>query len=101
MNSHYDRKMFDHGGSKAVNLPKDLVRLVGGESIHFEIREDGAFIPFENSMDMMESDPLFESFIQAIYKNALENPDQLKDLSEVWDQEWDELLEGVDGGDEE
>lgn len=43
----------------------------------------------------MESDSKFQLFVQAIFQDALNNPDQLKDIEEVWDKEWDELLSGV------
>lgn len=45
----------------------------------------------------MEHDPKFQIFLEAIYQNAVCNPDQLKNLEVVWDKEWDELLTGVDG----
>lgn len=101
MSSEYQKKLFKHGGSMAVNLPAEAVRRLGTENIYVEVRQDGVFIPFEDSLDNMESDPLFDQFIHAVYKHAMENPDQLKAVSEVWDKEWDELLEGVEGGDEE
>ncbi|MFZ0565083.1 MAG: hypothetical protein WAM28_02710 [Chlamydiales bacterium] len=43
----------------------------------------------------MESDPRFNVFVEAILQNAMEHPDHLKNIEEVWDKEWDELLEGV------
>ena len=101
MSSSYHKKLFKHGGSMAVNLPAEGVRQLESDNVHIEVRQDGIFIPFESSLDNMESDPLFDNFIQAVYRSAMENPDQLKGVSEVWDKEWDELLEGVDGGEEE
>lgn len=48
----------------------------------------------------MGYDPLFARFIHAIFKNAMENPEQLKDVLQVWDEEWADLLEGIEGGNE-
>ena len=48
----------------------------------------------------MESDPRFHLFIEALFQDALSNPSELKNLEDVWDAEWDEILNGVDGGDE-
>ena len=101
MSSSYQKKLFKHGGSMAVNLPAEAVKRLEQDNIQVEVRQDGIFIPFEESLDSMESDPQFENFIQGIYRNAMENPDQLKEVSDVWDSEWNDLLEGVDGGDEE
>lgn len=39
-------------------------------------------------------------FVEALIQDAMRNPDQLKNLEDVWDKEWTELLSGVDGGDE-
>lgn len=48
----------------------------------------------------LESDPRFQLFFEALIQDAMQNPGQLKILEDVWDKEWDELLKGVDGGDE-
>lgn len=97
----YTKKLFKHGGSMAVSLPSEAVKKLRAEKVSIEIRNDGIFIPFELSHDTLETDPLFQTFVEAICKNALENPDQLLDSSKVWDSEWDNLLDGVDGGKED
>lgn len=93
----YRKNLFKHGGSRAIDLPKEA-NFVDQEVI-VEVREDGVFI-YSDTLTSMESDPRFKLFIEAIFQDAMANPDRLKDLEEVWDKEWDELLHGVDGGDE-
>lgn len=51
-------------------------------------------------MKTYQTYPQFQLFISAIFQNAMKNPNNLKDLEKVWDKEWDELLDGVDGGEE-
>jgi hypothetical protein len=63
----YKKKLFKHGGSKAVDLPMEA---------------------FAN----MESDAQFHLFLEALFQDAMEHPEQLKNLEEVWDEEWEELL---------
>lgn len=95
----YRKKLFPHGGSTAVDLPKEFVKKTGGQEVTIEDREDGIFI-YVDDLTNMESDPHFHLFIEALIQDAMKHPDQLKNLEEVWDEEWDELLSGVDGGDE-
>ena len=97
MYQNYRKKLFRHGGSKAIDLPKEAN--LGDKEVTVEIREDGIFI-YSDTLTNMESDPQFHKFIEAIFQNAMANPDQLKNLEEVWGKEWDKLLEGVDGGEE-
>lgn len=53
-----------------------------------------------DELTSMESDPLFKQFLEGLHLDALKHPEKLKNFREVWDNEWDELLEGVDGGEE-
>lgn len=99
MTTSYKRKLFDHGGSKAVNLPKEAYKIFGDQEITVEIRENGVFIYLDDFTNL-ESDPHFHLFVEALIQDAMRNPDQLKNLEDVWDKEWNELLSGVDGGDE-
>jgi virulence-associated protein VagC len=94
----YKKKPFKHGGSKAIDLPKEAN--IGDEEVIIEVREDGVFI-YPDRLANMESDPRFHLFIEAILKNALQNPSELKNLEEVWDREWDDLLKGVESGEED
>ncbi|MCH9628014.1 MAG: hypothetical protein S4CHLAM2_16630 [Chlamydiales bacterium] len=94
----YRKKIFKHGGSRAVDLPKEAN--LGDKEVTVELREDGVFI-YSDDLTTMESDPCFHLFIEALFQDAMKNPDQLKSFEEVWDSEWNTLLEGVDGGEEE
>lgn len=97
----YVKKIFKHGGSKAIDLPIEaLSKKNAGDEVVVEVRENGVFI-YLDELTNMESDPQFSLFIEALLQNALENPGELKSLKEVWDEEWDELLDGVVNGDEE
>jgi len=95
MSNVLSKKLFSHGGSKAVDLPANFVKRHVGDRIVLEILEDGIFIPHDDYATM-EADPLFEQFIEVIFQDAMRNPSKLKDLHEIWDEEWDELLAGVD-----
>jgi hypothetical protein len=100
MRTTYRKKLFKHGGSKAVDLPmEDFVKKHRSNEVTIEVREDGLFI-YLDDLKNMETDPRFHLFIEALLQAAMEHPDQLKNLEEVWDEEWDELLSGVDGGEE-
>lgn len=94
------KKLFQHGGSRAIDLPIEFVHRLSRNTVSIELREDGLFIPIEDLMDSVEQDPLFSQFIEALCQNALKNPDQLHDLQDVWDKDWDDLLEGVDESEE-
>ena len=96
MSGQFSKKLFPHGGSKAIDLPASFVRRLKGDHVVIEEREDGLFIPAGDTLDTIESSPLFDSFVQAILHNALQNPERLQDAHEVWDQEWAQLLDGVD-----
>lgn len=99
MHTSYKRKLFNHGGSKAVNLPKEASKIFGNQEVIVEIRENGVFIHLDTFANL-ESDPNFNLFVDALIQDAMQNPDQLQDLEDVWDKEWDQLLKGVDGGNE-
>ena len=40
-------------------------------------------------------------FIKAIAVDAMKHPEKLRDLKEIWDSEWDELLRGVSANETE
>jgi len=50
----------------------------------------------KTELDTIESDPLFEQFIEAIAIDAMKNPQKLHTVEEVWDDDWDDLLKGVE-----
>lgn len=53
-------------------------------------------ITAKTDLDTMETDPLFQQFIEAIATDAMRNPEKLHAIEEVWDDEWDDLLKGVE-----
>lgn len=93
----YRKKLFKHGGSRAVDLPSEAK--LGDQEVIVEVRDDGVYI-YSEPLTSMELDPKFHLFIEALFQDAMANPNQLKNLEEVWGEEWDDLLSGVDGGDE-
>lgn len=96
----YRKKLFKHGGSRAVDLPKEAFsKKLEDDEVIIEIRENGIFI-YLDTVTNMESDARFHQFIEALFQDAMAHPEQLKNLEEIWDKEWDELLEGVEGGNE-
>lgn|SRR3989338_2328257 len=54
-----------------------------------------------SSLDNMESDPLFTTFINAIGINAMEQPQRLRDPAEAWDPDVVDLLNKIPDDDEE
>jgi len=99
MPTRYRRKLFEHGGSKAINLPKEAYQMFGNQEVIVEVREDGVFI-YLDTFANLESDPGFHLFVEALIQDAMRNPEQLKNLEDVWDKEWDDLLSGVADSDE-
>lgn len=89
------KKLFRHGGSYAVDIPMEFVKKTGVKEVTLEYTSKGLIIQPKNELDSMESDPLFAKFIQALAIDALENPQKLHDVKEVWDDEWNSLLKGV------
>ena len=95
------KKIFSHGGSKSVDLPMSFIYGLKSNYVNIEERNDGTLLirPVDE-LTSMESDPLFTQFLEALYVDSLTHPEKLKNVKEVWDEEWQELLEGVDGGEE-
>ena len=91
-----EKKLFKHGGSWAVDLPMPFVKEVGNMSVVIEASPQGILIKPKTQLDTMEADPLFQEFVKAIAIDAMKNPDKLHDAQDVWDDEWTDLLEGVD-----
>ena len=52
--------------------------------------------PYSKEPNALENDPLFAVFLRALYNDAQNHPEELKDLSDIFDAEADKLLEGVD-----
>ncbi len=95
------KKLFKHGGSMALVIPAEFAKLLSSDEVVIELKVDDEDKPTlvvepTNELDSIENDPLFGTFIEAVYKDAMENPDQLKDLSEVFTDRVKKLVEGVD-----
>ena len=88
------KKLFRHGGSQAINLPKEFTENLSGKEVIVEATADQVVIHGKGELDTLESDPLFATFIEAIAIDAMKHPEKLHDLNEV-SAELDELLEGV------
>ena len=80
-----EKKVFKHGGSLAIDLPKDFVKNAGQTVI----------IQNKTSLDNIESEPEFNVFVKALIEDALKHPERLKEMNQVWDKEWEELLKDV------
>jgi virulence-associated protein VagC len=95
------KKIFSHGGSKSVDLPMSFIYSLSSNYVNIEEQSDGTLLirPVDE-LTSLESDPLFTQFLEALYLDTLKHPEKLKNIKEVWDEEWEQLLEGVDGGQE-
>lgn len=86
-------------------IPSEFAELLNSEEVVLEMKNNSAYptliIKPKNALDSIEEDPLFALFIQALYKNAMENPEQLEDGSEIWNERVKKLIDGVDITDEE
>lgn len=91
-----EKKLFKHGGSWAIDLPMRFARELEGMSVVIEETPDGFLIKPKTELETMEADPLFQRFVEAIVMDAMEHPEKLHDAREVWDDEWANLLQGVD-----
>ena len=91
-----EKRLFKHGGSWAVDLPIQFAREVKDMSVVIDTSPGEVRITPKTDLDTMESDPLFQQFIEAIAADAVSNPDRLHAVEEVWDDEWDSLLKGVE-----
>lgn len=95
------KKLFKHGGSLALVIPSEFTQLLDTDEVVLELSLDNENNPKltvepTNELDTIEEDPLFAVFIQALYKDAMENPDRLKDGSEIFNDRVKKLIEGVE-----
>ena len=81
------RKLFKHGNSKAVTLPKAFVDTVKGSEVVIHYSPEGVLISSQSRLDTLESDPLFATFIRAIAAEAMQHPERLRDPAEAWSPE--------------
>lgn len=102
----FTKKLFKHGGSLAVVIPSEFTQLLNTDEVVLELMLDNENNPKlivepTNELDAIEEDPLFAVFIQALYKNAMENPERLRDGSELFNDRVKKLIEGVDTDEDE
>ncbi|MCD4782143.1 MAG: AbrB/MazE/SpoVT family DNA-binding domain-containing protein [Candidatus Omnitrophica bacterium] len=95
------RKLFKHGGSQAINLPKEFVENLNTDELLLEFSPNEIIIRKKSELDTIETDPRFATFIQAIGVDAMKHPEKLHDLDDAW-KDLDTLLKDVpyEGDDE-
>ena len=95
------KKLFKHGGSQAINLPKEFAQNLTDNEVFIEVSPNEIVIRNKSKLDTMESEPHFATFIKAIALDAMKHPEKLHDLQEVW-RDLDSLLKDVpyEGDDE-
>lgn len=95
------KKLFKHGGSQAINLPKEFSKNLIDNEVFIEVSPNEIVIRNTSKLDTMESEPHFATFIKAIAQDAMKHPEKLHDLDEAW-QDLDFLLKDVpyEGDDE-
>jgi len=94
-----EKKLFKHGGSYAVDLPKEFVKSKNTEVI-IKYDKDRMILVTKDTLENIESEPEFKTFIKALVEDSLKNPQKLKDMNKIWDKEWVKLLKDVDAEDE-
>ena len=94
------RKIFKHGGSYAVDLPISFIKHMECKEVILEYNPKKVSISPKTELDNIESEPMFSCFINALAADAMKHPERLRDVKEVWDKGWDELLKDVTVDDE-
>lgn len=94
------KKIFKHGGSYAVDLPISFIKHMECKEVILEYNLKKISISPKTELDNIESEPMFAEFINGVAADAMKHPEKLRDVKEVWDEEWDELLKDVAVDDE-
>ena len=81
------RKLFRHGNSQAVTLPKAFVDTIKGREVILRDFPQGLLVSTKSRLDTLESDPLFAAFIKALAADAMKHPQTLRDPAEAWSPE--------------
>ena len=95
------RKLFRHGSSKAITLPKEFVNSVRGREVVIQFSPEGLIISPKSKLDTLEADPLFATFIKAIATDAMRHPEKLRDPAEAWSLEVVKLFKDMPHDSEE
>ncbi len=90
-----NKKIFKHGGSFAIDLPMEYIKNIDTTEIVEEIKGDIIIIRPKQELDSIEREPYFKTFVQALAIDAMKHPEKLHKAEEVWDEEWENLLDGV------
>lgn len=100
MTTPLQKRLHRHGGSKALDLPVGFVKKMSTDFVLIEEKEDCLVIRPQDGLTVMESDPIFTQFIHSLFLDAMKHPEKLKNLEEIWDAEWEDLLKGVSDDEE-
>ena len=95
------RKLFKHGHSKAITLPKAFVDTVKGREVVIRYSPEAVIISSKSRLDTLEADPLFATFLQAIAAEAMQHPEKLRDPAEAWSPEVVKRFNAMPHDDEE
>ena len=95
------RKLFTHGHSQAITLPKEFVDTVKGREVVMVYSPVGVMISSKSRVDSLEAEPLVASFIQAIASEAMKHPETLRDPAQAWSPEVVKLFNAMPHDDEE
>ena len=95
------RKLFKHGHSKAITLPKAFVDTVKGREVVIRYSPEAVIISSKSRLDTLEADPLFATFLQAIAVEAMQHPEKLRDPAEAWSPEVVKRFNAMPHDDEE
>jgi len=66
------KKLFKHGGSYAVDLPKEFVKSRGMEVI-IKYDKDRLIVVSKSTLENIESEPEFKTFIKALVEDSLKS----------------------------
>jgi virulence-associated protein VagC len=90
------KRLFKHGGSKAIDLPARFVNSIEGEHVEIFEDENGLHIQAVDPLDSLDHDPLFKKFLNSLAQESLAHPEKLKLIEEVWGEEWNCLIGKAD-----
>ncbi|MBI4057390.1 MAG: hypothetical protein HY399_07600 [Elusimicrobia bacterium] len=89
------KKLFKHGGSYAIDLPVSFVRDLASRTVEVDREHGKIVIAPKRELDNIEQEPEFKTFVAALLYDAMKHPAKLRDVRDVWDKEWDDLLKDV------
>ena len=79
------KKLFKHGGSSAVDLPREFVKGLGSNTeVVLHVESNRIRLQPKSRLDTLESEPEFASFLQALTEDAMKHPQKLSHAKNVW-----------------